>query len=93
MIKILNYINGELVGPNSGAYIDNYNPAVGRVYSLVPDSDAQTVRLSRPREMPSRFGLEHHLKNDLVISIAWRTLSIVTLTNWRQQKVRTMASL
>ena len=38
MEKILNYINGELVGPVNGDYFDNYNPSNGKVYSLVPDS-------------------------------------------------------
>jgi len=37
--KILNYINGELVEPKSGNYLDNYNPSNGQVYSLIPDSD------------------------------------------------------
>jgi aminomuconate-semialdehyde/2-hydroxymuconate-6-semialdehyde dehydrogenase len=39
MEKILNYINGELVGPTSGNYLDNYNPSNGQVYSLIPDSE------------------------------------------------------
>ena len=39
MEKILNYINGELVGPAGGKFLDNYNPATGKVYSLIPDSD------------------------------------------------------
>ena len=39
MEKILNYINGELVGPTSGNYLDNYNPSTGKVYSLIPDSE------------------------------------------------------
>ncbi|MFN3841444.1 MAG: aldehyde dehydrogenase [Cyclobacteriaceae bacterium] len=43
MQKILNYIQGELVAPVSGAFLDNYNPAEGKVYSLVPDSDATDV--------------------------------------------------
>ena len=30
--------------PTSGAYIDNYEPATGKVYSLVPDSDATDVQ-------------------------------------------------
>jgi len=37
--KILNYINGELVEPTSGNYLDNYNPSNGKVYSLIPDSE------------------------------------------------------
>lgn len=44
MKKILNYINGELVPPHSESYIDNYNPATGKVYSLIPDSDDHDVQ-------------------------------------------------
>jgi aminomuconate-semialdehyde/2-hydroxymuconate-6-semialdehyde dehydrogenase len=43
MEKIANYINGELVAPASGNYIDNYNPATGEVYSLIPDSDEKDI--------------------------------------------------
>ena len=46
MEKILNYINGTLQEPTSRQYIDNYEPATGKVYSLVPDSDAQDVQLA-----------------------------------------------
>ncbi len=43
MNKLQNYINGELVTPFSNQYIDNYNPAIGEVYSLTPDSDERDV--------------------------------------------------
>ena len=43
MQKILNYINGELTHPVSEQYLDNYNPAEGKVYSLIPDSDERDV--------------------------------------------------
>jgi aminomuconate-semialdehyde/2-hydroxymuconate-6-semialdehyde dehydrogenase len=43
MIKIQNYINGAMVGPYNGNYIDNYNPSEGKVYSVVPDSNEQDV--------------------------------------------------
>jgi len=43
MIKILNYINGALVEPNTGQYIDNYNPSEGKVYSVIPDSGSEDV--------------------------------------------------
>jgi aminomuconate-semialdehyde/2-hydroxymuconate-6-semialdehyde dehydrogenase len=39
MDKILNYIDGKLVEPICGNYLDNYNPSTGKVYSLIPDSD------------------------------------------------------
>ncbi|GAB3536777.1 aldehyde dehydrogenase [Pontibacter brevis] len=46
MQKLQNYINGQLMAPVAGQYIDNYNPATGEVYSLIPDSDAQDVELA-----------------------------------------------
>ncbi len=46
MIKLKNYINGELVDPTSNNYLDNYNPADGSVYSQIPDSDSADVALA-----------------------------------------------
>lgn len=46
MQHIKNYINGELVEPISKTYIDNYCPATGKVYSHIPDSDAQDVEFA-----------------------------------------------
>ncbi|MCU0442801.1 MAG: aldehyde dehydrogenase [Bacteroidia bacterium] len=46
MITIANYIGGQLIAPQAGKYLDNYNPAIGKVYSLCPDSDAQDVELA-----------------------------------------------
>jgi aminomuconate-semialdehyde/2-hydroxymuconate-6-semialdehyde dehydrogenase len=43
MEKIQNYIGGKLCEPQSGNYLDNYNPATGAVYSLIPDSDKSDV--------------------------------------------------
>ena len=44
MEQLQNYIGGQLVPPQSGAYIDNYDPSRGQVYSLIPDSDAADVQ-------------------------------------------------
>ncbi len=46
MIEIKNYINGELVGPAQGRYLDNFDPATGQVYSKVPDSGGGDVELA-----------------------------------------------
>lgn len=43
MQKIENYIDGELVAPASGEYIDNYEPATGQVYSLIPQANQQDL--------------------------------------------------
>ena len=44
MEKIFNYIGGELVGAAKSLYIDNINPSEGKVYSQIPDSDAEDVQ-------------------------------------------------
>ena len=46
MITLKNYINGELLAPAANAFIDNYNPATGKVYSLIPDSDERDVEMA-----------------------------------------------
>jgi aminomuconate-semialdehyde/2-hydroxymuconate-6-semialdehyde dehydrogenase len=46
MIQIKNYINGQLIEPVSKSYLDNYNPANGKVYSFIPDSDENDVELA-----------------------------------------------
>jgi len=43
MKKIQNFINGNFQDPIGGLYIDNYEPATGKVYSLIPDSDSSDV--------------------------------------------------
>lgn len=43
MKKILNYINGKLVEPTTQKWLNNVNPATGKDYSLIPDSDASDV--------------------------------------------------
>jgi aminomuconate-semialdehyde/2-hydroxymuconate-6-semialdehyde dehydrogenase len=44
MIKIENYIGGEFVAPQSGQYIDNFEPATGEVYSYIPRSGETEVK-------------------------------------------------
>lgn len=46
MENINNYINGKLVPPVSENYLDNYEPATGEVYSLIPDSDERDIQLA-----------------------------------------------
>lgn len=40
---IKNYINGALIAPESGGYLDNYDPSIGEVYGLIPDSDERDI--------------------------------------------------
>ena len=43
MERIQNYINGKLADPVGDKFIENYDPAIGKVYSLIPDSDERDV--------------------------------------------------
>ena len=42
-LRIQNFINGEFVEPIGGKYLDNIEPATGKPYSQVADSDARDV--------------------------------------------------
>jgi len=46
MQKIKNYINGELVAPVNSNYLDNFEPATGKIYSLTPQSDSDDLELA-----------------------------------------------
>src|SRR5262245_34300776 len=41
--QIKNFIDGQFVEPAGGKYLDNIEPATGKAYSQVPDSDARDV--------------------------------------------------
>lgn len=43
MESLSNFINGRAVSPSTGKYLDNVEPATGRVYSRVPDSGPEDV--------------------------------------------------
>jgi aminomuconate-semialdehyde/2-hydroxymuconate-6-semialdehyde dehydrogenase len=45
-VRILNFIDGQLVEPAGRAYLENIEPATGRVYSHVPDSDQRDVEMA-----------------------------------------------
>ncbi len=46
MEKIQNFINGAYCPPTNGQYIDNVEPATGKVYCLIPNSDDKDVELA-----------------------------------------------
>lgn len=43
---IQNYINGRFTDPVKGQYLENINPATGKVYSRIPNSTAEDVELA-----------------------------------------------
>lgn len=44
MEKLQNFVNGEYCAPTTGQYIDNFEPATGKVYSLIPNSGVEDVQ-------------------------------------------------
>jgi aminomuconate-semialdehyde/2-hydroxymuconate-6-semialdehyde dehydrogenase len=46
MEQLLNYIDGRLQRPLADQWLDNYEPATGKVYSQIPDSDHTDIELA-----------------------------------------------
>jgi aminomuconate-semialdehyde/2-hydroxymuconate-6-semialdehyde dehydrogenase len=46
MTRILNFIDGQFVEPIGGKYLENIEPATGKAYSQVADSDSRDVALA-----------------------------------------------
>ncbi len=73
MEKILNYIDGKLSEPLSNQYIDNFEPATGTVYSLIPNSDEKDVDLAveaAKRAFPSWSNTPATERSAIMIRIA-----------------------
>src|SRR6187397_2198080 len=73
MFRISNYINGNLTEPQSGKFLDNINPAEGKVYSLIPDSDSKDVDLAVEAAKKAFHGwstMPVNKRSDFLIKIA-----------------------
>lgn len=73
MEKLRNYINGELIAPNAGNYIDNYEPATGKVYSLIPDSDEKDIEMAvqaAEKAFPAWAGLSGEARGKIMQKVA-----------------------
>ena len=69
MLKIKNYINGELVPPASKKYLKNICPSTGENYSMIPDSDENDVNQAVAVAQQALNRGKHHLsRNDLIFS-------------------------
>ena len=73
MIKIQNYINGELVSPIENNYLDNYNPSKGEVYSLIPNSDTIDIEnavKAAEKAFPSWSKTTKNKRSEILIKLA-----------------------
>jgi len=70
---IKNYINGALVGAESGQSFDNYSPANGQVYSQIPDStsdDIQKATDAASAAFPNWSATSRQERSNLLLKIA-----------------------
>ena len=65
MDKILNYINGEFIESVEKGWINNVDPSIGKVYSLIPDSEDKDVeQAAQAAELALIIGVIHQLISD-----------------------------
>ena len=75
MMQLKNYIDGAFAAPSNGRYLDNYEPATGQVYSLIPDSDTTDVAravAAAKRAFPEWSGLTAAERSKHLMRIANR---------------------
>lgn len=73
MEKIQNYIGGSMLDPVSNKHFDNYEPAKGSVYSLIPDSDENDIALAvtkAKKAFPSWSVLSKQKRSELLLKLA-----------------------
>ncbi|GAA0210708.1 aldehyde dehydrogenase [Kangiella japonica] len=73
MQKLKNYINGELVEPQLGQYIDNAEPATGQVYSQIPDSTAEDLEqavVAAEKAQPAWAALSLEKRAEILTKVA-----------------------
>lgn len=73
MELLKNFINGVYTAPVLGEYIDNYEPATGKVYSQIPNStldDLELAVMAAEKAFPvwSKYSIEQ--RGDILVKIA-----------------------
>jgi aminomuconate-semialdehyde/2-hydroxymuconate-6-semialdehyde dehydrogenase len=73
LVTINNYINGTFVPPASGRYLENTNPATGKVSGQIPDSgpdDVQRAVDAAQRAFPAWAAMLPEQRHDVLMGIA-----------------------
>lgn len=73
MEKLQNFIDGKYCEPIAGNYIDNFEPATGKVYSLIPNSDAQDVELAvtaAEKAFPIWSGMSNEERSAIMVRLS-----------------------
>jgi len=73
MEKLKNYINGILTTPYTNNYINNYDPATGEVFTMIPDSNEEDVELavqSAEKAIEAWAAMEVEIRSGYLMKIA-----------------------
>lgn len=73
MEKLQNFINGIYSAPVLGQYIDNYEPATGKVYAQIPNSTLDDLELavkSAERAFPIWSNMSIEKRGKILMKIA-----------------------
>ncbi|MCO7227328.1 aldehyde dehydrogenase [Pleionea sp. CnH1-48] len=73
MEALLNYIDGELIAPASGEYLDNIEPATGEVYSKIPlssEPDLEQAVAAAEAAFPAWSAMPQEQRSRLLIKLA-----------------------
>lgn len=82
MEKLANYINGAFVAPIHQEYLENFNPATGQVYSLIPDSRAEDVEAAW-QSASAAFRQWKHTPNEERFKVLNRIAELIDQNNDR----------
>lgn len=70
---IKNYVNGSLIAPIDNAYMDVFEPAIGKVFAQVPDSNARDVEIAidaAKTAFPKWSSIGAHKRSELMLQLA-----------------------
>ena len=73
MEKLRNYINGHYVDPISNQYLDNYEPATGEIYSLIPNSNEDDVNqavIAAENAFPLWSGMSAEERSAILVNVS-----------------------
>lgn len=73
MEKLQNFINGEYCSPSTSEYIDNYEPASGKVYCQIPNSGTEDVQLAveaAEKAFPIWSGMSNEERSSILVKLS-----------------------
>lgn len=72
-MDIQNFINGQYVDPASGQWLDNVEPATGKVYGRIPDSDERDVEeavIAAKAAFPAWAAMTNKQRSDILMKVS-----------------------